>query len=188
VNWLDIWLAVIMVVSIVSGLRAGFAKTGVGFIASVLGLVLGLRYYHPISLALRSHIEKKGIADVAAFLLVFCGVTLVGAVFSGQLARFVRDADLAWLDRLLGGGFGVVRGLLWATVTIWALMAFLPVPPRLMLSQSRLAPCVMDAARRMADASPAEVKQSFRQSYRELNKVLPENVKDRLSKVPPGQI
>jgi len=188
VNWLDIWLAVIMVVSIVSGLLAGFAKTGVGFIASVLGLVLGLQYYHPISLSLRSHIEQKGIADVVAFLLVFCSVTILGSIFGRQLAQLFREADLSWLDRLLGGGFGVVRGLLWATVTIWALMAFLPVPPRLLLSQSRLAPCVMDAARRVADASPEEVKQSFRQSYRELNKVLPENIKDRLEKVPPGQI
>jgi len=188
VNWLDVWLALIMVISIVTGLLAGFAKTGVGFIASVLGLVLGLQYYHPISLSLRSHIEQKGIADVVAFLLVFCCVTILGSIFGRQLAKLFREADLSWLDRLLGGAFGVVRGLLWATVTIWALMAFLPVPPRLLLSDSRLAPCVMDAARRMADASPEEVKQSFRQSYRELNKVLPENIKDRISKVPPGQI
>jgi len=188
VNWLDFALAVIMVVSIVSGLRVGFAKTGVGFIASVLGLVLGLQYYHPIGLSLRSHIEKKGTADVVAFLLVFCSVTILGSIFSGQLAKLFREADLSWLDRLLGGAFGAVRGVLVATVAIWALMAFTPVQPKLLLSDSRLAPCVMDAARRLADASPEEVRQSFRQSYRELNKVLPENVKDRLSKVPPSQI
>jgi hypothetical protein len=67
-------------------------------------------------------------------------------------------------------------------------MAFLPVSPKLVLSESRLAPCVMDVARRVADASPDEVKRTFRQSYRELNRVLPEKIKDRLQNVPPSQI
>jgi hypothetical protein len=65
------------------------------------------------------------------------------------------------------------------------MMAFLPVQPKLVLSQSRLAPCVMDAARRVAEASPDEVKRTFRQSYRELNRVLPESIKDKLTNVPP---
>ncbi len=63
---------------------------------------------------------------------------------------------------------------------IWGIMAFMPVSPNLVLSESRLAPCVMDAARRVADASPDEVKRTFRQSYRELNRVLPEKIKERL--------
>jgi hypothetical protein len=46
----------------------------------------------------------------------------------------------------------------------------------------------MDVARRVADASPDEVKRTFRQSYRELNRVLPEKIKDRLPNAPPGQI
>ena len=53
---------------------------------------------------------------------------------------------------------------------------------------SRLAPCVMDTARRVADASPDEVKRTFRQSYRELNRVLPEKIKDRLPNLAPSQI
>ena len=40
-NWLDVTLVLMMVVSIVAGLYAGFAKAGIGFLASVLGLVLG---------------------------------------------------------------------------------------------------------------------------------------------------
>jgi hypothetical protein len=46
----------------------------------------------------------------------------------------------------------------------------------------------MDVARKVADASPDEVKRTFRQSYRELNRFLPEKIKDRLPNVPPGQI
>ena len=187
-NWLDVTLVLMVVVSIVSGLYAGFAKAGVSFLASVLGLVLGLQYYRLVGLSLRDHIPQSGVANWIGFAIVFCGITILGSVSSGLLTRFVRAADLTWLDRLLGGGFGVVRGLLFAAITIWGLMAFAPVPPKLYLSNSRLAPCVMEAARAVAAASPEEVRHSFLRSYRQLNKVLPENIKDRLSTVPPGQI
>jgi hypothetical protein len=46
----------------------------------------------------------------------------------------------------------------------------------------------MDVARRVADASPDEVKRSFRQSYRELNRILPEKIKSRFPNAPSGQI
>jgi membrane protein required for colicin V production len=191
-NWLDFALVLIIVISIVSGWFAGFARTGVGFLASILGLVLGLQYYRTVGFALRSHIHESSVANITGFLIVYFGIVLLGALASRLLARFVRAADLYWLDSLLGGALGVVRGGLFAVIAIWGLMAFAPVPPRMILSSSRVAPCVMDAARRVADASPDEVRLTFRRSYRELsrelNKVLPEGVKDRLSNLAPSQI
>src|ERR1700733_8796052 len=181
-NWLDFALVLMIVVSIFSGWFAGFARTGVSFLASILGLVFGLQYYRVVGFALRSHIHQSSVANITGFLIVYFGIVLLGAVVSRLLAGFVRATDLYWLDSLLGGALGVVRGGLLAVVTIWGLMAFAPVPPRMVLSSSRLAPCVMDAARRVADASPDEVRLTFRRSYRELNrelnKVLPEGVKD----------
>ena len=191
-SWLDFALVLMIVISVLSGWFAGFARTGVGFIASILGLVFGLEYYRVVGLALRPHVHDGGVANIAGFLLVYFGIVILGAMISRFLARFVRATDLYWLDSLLGGALGVVRGGLLAVITIWGLMAFAPVPPRMVLSSSRLAPCVMDAARRVADASPDEVRLTFRRSYRELNrelnKVLPEGAKDRLSNLPPSEI
>jgi len=186
-NWLDVWLAVIVVVSTVAGLGKGFARTGIAFIASVLGLVVGLNYYRQVGLSLRPYIHQTGHANLAGFLIIFFGFTILGSVISGILIRWVRAAHLSGVDRLVGGAFGIVRGMLWATVTIWALMAFVPASS-LLISNSRLAPFVMDAARRVADASPDEVKESFRHSYRELNKVLPEKIKEHMQAAPPGRI
>jgi len=187
-NWIDLTLAVLMIVSIVSGLKLGFARTAIGLLSSILALVFGLHYYRAVAVSLRPHISHSTVADLVGFLIVFVGITMLGEVVTGMLARFIRSTDLVWLDRALGGAFGVVRGLLFGAIMIWGLMAFLPVQPKLVLSQSRLAPCVMDAARRVADASPDEVKRTFRQSYRDLNRVLPEKIKDRLPNAPPGQI
>jgi membrane protein required for colicin V production len=187
-NWIDLTLAVLMIVSIISGLKLGFARTAIGLLSTILALVFGLRYYRAVAVSLRPHISQTPAADVAGFLIVFVGIIMVGEVVTGILARFIRSTDLIWLDRALGGAFGVVRGFLFGVVMIWGLMALMPVSPKLVLSESRLAPCVMDAARKVADASPDEVKRTFRQSYRELNRVLPEKIKDRLPNVPQGQI
>ena len=186
-NWIDLSLGLVIIFSIISGLHAGLVRTAIGFCAAILGLVLGLNYYREVAVSLRPHLSQPA-ANIVGFAIIFVGISMVGSMLTSMLAKYIRSLDLVWLDRVLGGGFGLVRGLLFATIMIWGLMAFLPVQPKLVLSQSRLAPCVMDAARRVADASPDEVKRAFRQSYRELNRVLPEKVKDKLSNVQPGQI
>jgi membrane protein required for colicin V production len=187
-NWIDLTLAVLMIVSIISGLKLGFARTAIGLLSSILALVFGLRYYRAVAVSLRPHVSHSHAADLIGFLIIFVGIIILGEVVTGMMARFIRSVDLVWLDRALGGAFGVVRGFLFGAITIWGLMVFMPVQPKVLLSESRLAPCVMDAARWVADASPDEVKRTFRQSYRELNRVLPEKIKDRLSNAPPGQI
>ncbi|HXM46028.1 MAG TPA: CvpA family protein [Bryobacteraceae bacterium] len=187
-NWIDITLAVMLIVSVVSGLKLGFVRTAIGLLSSILALVFGLHYYRAVAVTLRPYISQTLVADLAGFLIVFVGITILGEVVTGILARFVHSTDLVWLDRALGGAFGVVRGFLFGAIAIWLIMALMPVPPKLVLSESRLAPCVMDVARRVADASPDEVKRTFRQSYRELNRVLPEKIKDRLPSAAPGQI
>ena len=187
-NWIDFTLGVLLIVSIVSGLNLGFVRTAIGLFSTILALVFGLRYYRAVAVSLRPHISQTVVADLVGFLIVFVGITILGEMVSGMLAGFIRSMNLVWLDRALGGGFGVVRGLLFGAIAIWLLMALMPVSPKLVLSESRLAPCVMEAARRVADASPDEVKRTFRQSYRELNRVLPEKIKDRLPSAAPGQI
>ena len=187
-NWVDITLGAIIVVSIVAGLRGGLVRTVVSFCASILGLILGLHYYRAVAFTLHPRITQPGLADIIGFAIIFLGITVLGSVVTGMLAKFIRSLDLVWLDRLLGAGFGLVQGLLYGAILIWCMMAFLPVPPKLVLSQSRLAPCVMDTARRVADASPDEVKRTFRQSYRDLNRVLPEKIKEKLPPAPGAQI
>lgn len=185
-NWIDLTLAVVMIVSVIAGLGEGFAKTAVSFLAFVLGLVFGLHYYHVVGHSL--HISNPTAANVTGFVIIYCGIAILGSIVAGMLAKFMRSMDLVWLDRVLGAAFGAARGLLVCTIVIWGIMAFFPAPPKLVLSQSRLAPCVMDAARWVAESSPDEVKRTFRQSYRELNRVLPEKIKDKISNVPAAEI
>ncbi|HUO30261.1 MAG TPA: CvpA family protein [Bryobacteraceae bacterium] len=187
-NWIDLTLGLLLIVSIISGVKAGFARAAVSFAAAVLGLVFGLRYYHVVAESMHLHLSHEWVANLIGFNIVFIGITMLGSVVAEMFGKFIRSLDLVWLDRALGGGFGLVRGLLFGTVMIWGIMALLPVQPKLVLAHSRLAPCVMESARWMAESSPDEVKRTFRQSYRELNRVLPEKVKEKMPPLNAGQI
>jgi membrane protein required for colicin V production len=187
VNWLDLTLGLILLMSVISGFAEGLVKSGIGFVASILGLVLGLQYYREVGVSLRPYIHEVSHANLAGFLIVFFGISILASVAAGILARFVREVHLGTVDRIAGGAFGLVRGVFFATVIIWAMLAFMPASNQL-IAGSRLAPGVMYAARRVADSSPEDVRESFRRSYRELNRVLPDKVKNRMDGLPPGHI
>ena len=67
----------------------------------------------------------SGINQAAAFTLAFIVVLLVWAVLARLLRLLIRATPLTVLDRLLGGGFGLLRGalLLLALATV---VAFTP--------------------------------------------------------------
>ncbi len=187
-NWIDIALGLMLIVSVISGLKAGFVRTAIGFAAAIAGLLLALHNYRAVAVSLPFHTAHPRAANIAGFALIYFGISVLASVVTGMLSRFIHSLDLVWLDRGLGAGFGVVRGLLYGAVLIWAMMAFFPVQPKAALARSRLAPCVMSAAEKVADASPDEIKRTFRQSYRELNRALPENLKDKLPAAPSNEI
>jgi membrane protein required for colicin V production len=84
----------------------------------------------------------------------------------------MKAAGLSFVDRLLGAGFGVVRGLLIAIALVLALLAFTPgkSPPSAVV-HSKVAPYVIDAARVAAAVAPHELKDGFRKSYAQVKTI-----------------
>ncbi len=62
-NWIDLTLAILMIVSIVSGIKLGFTRTAIGLLSSILALVFGLHYYRAVAVSLRPHITQTAVAD-----------------------------------------------------------------------------------------------------------------------------
>ena len=99
--------------------------------------------------------------------MVFCGVLLLGALLGRVLGRFLKVTGLSFVDRLLGAGFGVVRGLLISIAIVLALLAFTPgkSPPNAVV-HSRVAPYVIDAARVCRGRGAARIEGWFPQELR----------------------
>jgi len=168
VNWLDIILGLILLLSIIGGLRKGIARTGIGFVAVILGLLCGLWFYGVAGGLVGTFVSSRQLANLVGFLAIFALVLVLGWLVTALIERFLKLAHLSWLNRLLGGAFGAIRGLLTCAVLVLVLMVFSTKPPPSAVTHSRIAPYVMGAARVMAYAAPHEVRNGFRHSYDKL--------------------
>lgn len=171
-NWLDVVLLILMLLSVVAAFRKGLTREIVGLISCLAALVLGAWFYGMVGGVLEPYVSSRGVANFCGFLIVFCGVMLAGSLAGLLLGRLLKVVGLSFFDRLLGAGFGAVRGLLLAVALVLALMAFTPgvkadSPPPSVVN-SRFAPYVIDAARLFAAAAPRELKEGFRKSYEQV--------------------
>ena len=101
-SWIDFIFAIIIIASIASGFSKGFVRIGIGFVASIAGIVLASWFYGTAAGWLAPYVTSPGVANFLGFLMVFAIVLSIGALVSGVLVRMFKLVGLSWLDRLLG--------------------------------------------------------------------------------------
>jgi len=157
-NWFDVALAVLIVISVASGIRGGFSRSGFGFLAVVLAF-LAAAWLYPTNL--------KG------FLIVFVSLICASGATAFLLGRWFKSVGPKWLDGLIGGAFGLTNALLFSVFAVLALMAFAPRPQREYVVGSISAPYAIEAACTVAEIVPDEMKSRVERSYEKLGHVLP---------------
>ena len=173
-NWLDITLSFVVLISVVGGLRKGLSRELIGLAASVLAMILGLWFYHAAGERLAPYVSSLWAASLGGFLIVFFGVLIAGAVLSAVVGRVLRTVGLSPVDRVLGAGYGLLRGALISFGVVTVLIAFLPLQkdgrlPEAVL-QSRMAPYLIELSHVVEPLAPKGLKQSFEDRYRQLKK------------------
>jgi len=171
-NWLDVVLSVLLLASVATSFSAGLTREVVGLVSMIVALVLAIWFYGTAGSFLLPYVSSPGIANFCGFLIVFCVVLLLGGIIGRLLGRLMKVAGLSFVDRLLGAGFGLVRGLLLSIALILAVMAFTPgsSPPSAVV-RSRVAPYVIEAARVCAAVAPRELKDGFHNSYEKVKTI-----------------
>lgn len=169
-NWLDIVFAIILISSVIEGLRKGLTRTAVGLAAVIVGLFLALWFYGTVGGFFGTHVPQQW-ANVLGFLMIFVVVILLGGLIGALLAKLLKLVHLSWLDRLAGGAFGVLRGALVCAVIVALMMAFTPKPPPGAVANSRIAPYAVGTARILVYAAPHEFREGFHHSYAKLREL-----------------
>jgi membrane protein required for colicin V production len=187
-NWLDFVLALILLASGVAGLRRGFSRQIIGLISVVLALLLGIWFYGTVGFYLMPYASTRTMADAGGFAVVFCGVLLLGALVSFVAGRFLKVIGLSIVDHLLGAGFGLLRGLVYAIAIVMGVMAFSrgDKPPEAIVN-SRMAPYVVDAARMFAAMAPHDLKEGFRRTYAQVKAAWSDALEKGIRKLPNGE-
>ena len=171
-NWLDIALGFIVLLSIFNGLRKGLSREIIGLAASVLALVLAVWFYRTAGAQLQGYVSSQWLASLGGFLIIFFAVIISGALLSAVVSRFLKTVGLSPIDRGLGAAFGLARGLLFGFLTVTVLIAFLPSDrpgqlPKAVL-QSQVAPYLIELSIVVAPLAPQALRDNFEQRYRQV--------------------
>ena len=111
-------LDIVVLLFVGAGLILGFLR---GFVAELLSLIawilaiVALRYFHEPAVRLLEGPVGSG-AWLLAFALVFGIVFVLGKLASRRLGGRVRNSVVGPIDRVLGAGFGALKGLIVATL------------------------------------------------------------------------
>ena len=129
-QWVDVILAGILILSVIVGLVRGFVFE----VLSLLGWFVAYFAAQWLAPEVAPHIPvgKPGSAinHAAAFAAVFIAALLVWAVGSRLLRLLIHATPLSLPDRLLGAVFGLLRGvmLLLAAATVISLTPLMKSP------------------------------------------------------------
>lgn len=181
-NLLDILLGIIVAGSVVAGFLAGFARAGIGFLATICGVLFGFWFYGIPAEWIHHHIKSETLSNLLGFFAVLCGFSIAGALVGKLLSMLFRWTGLSWLDRLMGGAFGLVRGSLIGVAFVAVLLAFTPKPMPHWMVDSKTLPYAIDASHLWAEIAPNAVKEAFEESMREIRKAWDDQLKKNRKK------
>nr|WP_087575613.1 CvpA family protein [Sphingomonas sp. CDS-1] len=119
-NAIDILVLLLIGGCAIFGLMRGFVQETLSLIAWVLA-IFAIRLFHASATELvMPFVGSTSGAAVLAFALVF-GITFgAGKLLAHAIGRRTRQSVLGPVDRVLGAGFGAVKGLIGATLVFLA--------------------------------------------------------------------
>ena len=109
-QWVDIAIVTVICLSVLTGLFRGFVKELISLCTWILAIWLGFHYSECLDPWLLSYIQDKTARTAVAFIIILFAVLLVGGIVNAMLSFILKRVGLSGTDRVLGMGFGFLRG------------------------------------------------------------------------------
>lgn len=123
--WVDWCLLAALAVSILIGVIRGFTREVLGLATWIVAIAAALLLAPAAAVHLEPHIAVPSIRIASAYGLVFLTGLVLGAIVTGLVSLLVRKSPLSGVDRVVGGGFGALRGVMLAAILV-ALVGLTP--------------------------------------------------------------
>jgi membrane protein required for colicin V production len=124
--WYDIFIIAVVGAGFLYGFLKGILSEVFALTGLVIGFIVGLKFSFLIKPYLLPVVKNETISVIVGFIILFlCTaaiIILIGILFKKAI-RFVR---LSWLDRLVGGLFGIIKGIIISGLISLLIFAFLP--------------------------------------------------------------
>jgi membrane protein required for colicin V production len=160
-NVLDALILAILVFFLIRGIFRGFFKE-IGSLAGViLGIVLGTRFHMEMAGFLGRYLSSTRFLSLIGFGMIFLGTVVGCNLLALALKALTQKALLGWLDRTLGAGLALLKGVILTYLIIVLLTFFVPSGAPFII-RSALAPWIISSYQMMANMVSPEVYQSWK--------------------------
>ena len=165
-------LAVVLL-STIQAAYSGFFQEAFQLAGLIAGYLVAAWQYQHLAGWLERYLKSAWLAESAGFLIIFFAVAVVAGI-AGRTARWImKTSGLSFLDRLLGGVLGLLRGCLIVAVIVVSMTSFTPTSK--WLADSEWAPYFQAVGRAAIWVAPAELRAKFYQGL-DLLRRMPQTV------------
>lgn len=118
VGIVDVIIIGITLLSCMFGVFRGLIKEALSLAFWIGAALLAMHFDTALAPRLAVVSDSAVVRQGAAFVLIFVGTVFLGALISTGLSKLMSRAGLGGADRALGGLFGIIRGVVIATVLV----------------------------------------------------------------------
>jgi len=147
-NLFDMIIICTMIFFIVKGILRGFLREAASLAGVILGILLANHFQPRMTEVLKAYLPMSGFLPIVSFALLFATVLMLSNLAGFGLSFLFQKAFLGWVDRTLGAGFAVVKGVILTYLVIVILTFFLPTQSPL-IAQSKTAPWIISSYQTM---------------------------------------
>lgn len=159
-NWVDFAILAVIALSAIIGFFRGFLREIIGLASWVLAFYIAFISAEAAAPWFQQWVSSDSIRIGVAFAVIFILVLIVGAIVSWIFGKLVDNTGLAGTDRIVGAGFGVVRGVA-ILVLLVMLAGMTPLPQDNWWQQSMFMHNLRDGAVYVRDKLPQRFAQAI---------------------------
>lgn len=100
----------------IAGLLRGFTQEALSLAGWIVAIVVVRMFHQDATLWLAPRVGGDASGAIVAFLVLFFGTVIVARLIAGAAGGFAKRSGLGPFDRLLGLGFGALKGLILSSV------------------------------------------------------------------------
>ena len=110
-NWIDIVIAIYLILSVIGGAMQGLIRSVLSLLGMIIGVVLAANFYEKLA-TIFGFIHNQTVANVISFVLIVGAVVIIAAIVGSALRSVIKAIHLGWVVGLGGAVFGLAMGVI----------------------------------------------------------------------------
>lgn len=117
-NTIDIVILILLLIGGLNGLRQGFIKAFANLVGWIFALIVAAKYSVVLAPSMTALSSDPVVQKIAAFAFIVLIIVVLTWIVTAVLNGVLKSLKLGPLNRLAGGAFGTLKGLLIVLITI----------------------------------------------------------------------